>query len=71
MSLRSKNFSWRSHKQLVPIDSTTKTEYVAAAKVMKEIVWLRKILEYLQEKQLNSTPLLVDNTFVIKLAKNL
>jgi hypothetical protein len=37
---------------------------------MKEIVWLMKILEYLQEKQVNSTPLLVENTFAIKLAKN-
>jgi hypothetical protein len=37
---------------------------------MKEIVWLGKILEYLQEKQVNSTPLLVDNTFAIMLFKN-
>jgi hypothetical protein len=43
---------------------------VAVAEATKEIVWLRKILEYLQEKQVNSTPLLVDNTFAIKLAKN-
>ena len=32
---------------------------------------LRKILEYLQEKQENSTPLLIDNTSTIKLAKNI
>jgi len=38
--------------------------------VTKEIVWLRKILEDLQEKQVNSTPLLVDNTSAIKLANN-
>ena len=43
---------------------------MAAAEAMKEIVWLRKILEDLQEKQENSTPLLVDNTSAIKLAKN-
>jgi hypothetical protein len=43
---------------------------VAATEATKEIVWLRKILEGLQEKQVNSTPLLVDNTFAIKLAKN-
>ena len=36
----------------------------------KEIVWLRKILEDLQEKQVDSTPLLIDNTSTIKLAKN-
>jgi hypothetical protein len=70
MSLGATIVSWRSHKQSVPPDSTTKAEYVVAAKVMKEIVWLRKILEYFQEKQVNYTPLLVDNTYAIKLAKN-
>ena len=43
---------------------------MAAAKGIKEIVWLRKILEDLHEKQENSTPLLIDNTSAIKLAKN-
>jgi hypothetical protein len=42
---------------------------VAIVEATKEIVWLRKILEDLQEKQVNST-LLVDNTSAIKLAKN-
>jgi hypothetical protein len=70
MSLGSTIVSWRSHKQSVPTDSTTEEEYVAVAEATKEIVWLRKILEDLQEKQVNSTPLLVDNTFAIKLAKN-
>jgi hypothetical protein len=32
MSLGSTTFSWRSHKQSVPIDSMTKVEYVVAAK---------------------------------------
>jgi hypothetical protein len=62
--------SWRSHRQSVPTDSTTKTEYVAVAEATNKIVWLRKILEYLQEKQVNSTNLLVNNTSTIKLAKN-
>ena len=70
MSLGSAAVSWRSRKQSVPADSTTEAEYVAAAEATKEIVWLRKILEDLQEKQENSTPLLIDNTFAIKLAKN-
>ena len=70
MSLGSAAVSWRSHKQSVPTDSTTEAEYVAVAEATKEIVWLRKILEDLQEKQENSTPLLVDNNSAIKLAKN-
>eukprot|EP00253_Pinus_taeda_P004794 PITA_04794 len=60
----------RSRKELVPADSTTKVEYVATAKATKEIVWFRKILEYLQVKQVQSTPLMIDNTSAIKLAKN-
>eukprot|EP00253_Pinus_taeda_P022881 PITA_22881 len=51
-------------------DSTTEEEYVAAAEATKEIVWLRKILEDLQVKQVQSTPLMIDNTSEIKLAKN-
>ena len=43
---------------------------MAVAEAIKKIVWLKKIFEYLQEKQENSTPLLIDNTSAIKLAKN-
>jgi hypothetical protein len=70
MSLGSTTISWRSCKQSVPVDSTTEAEYVAAAQATKEIIWLRKILEDLQEKQKASTPLLVDNSSAIQLAKN-
>ena len=70
MSLGSGVVSWRSRKQSVPIDSTTEAEYVATAEAMKEIVWLGKILEDLQVKQVQSTPLMIDNTSAIKLAKN-
>ena len=43
---------------------------MAVAEAIKEIVWLRKILEDLQVKQVQSTPLMIDNTSAIKLAKN-
>eukprot|EP00253_Pinus_taeda_P001630 PITA_01630 len=47
MSLGSGAVSWRSCKQSVLADSTTEAEYVAATEATKEIVWLKKILEYL------------------------
>eukprot|EP00253_Pinus_taeda_P007349 PITA_07349 len=59
-----------SRKQSVPANSTTEAEYVAAAEATKEIVWLRKILEDLKAKQVQSTPLMIDNTSAINLAKN-
>ena len=62
MSLGSRAVSWRSRKQSVPSNSTTEAEYVATAEATKEIVWLRKILEDLQVKQVQSTPLMIDNT---------
>jgi len=70
MSLGSRVVSWRSRKQSVLANSTTEAKYVAVAEATKEIVWLRKILEDLQVKQVHSTPLMIDNTFAIKLAKN-
>ena len=70
MSLGSGAVSWRSCKQSVPADSTTEAEYMAAAETTKEIVWFRKILEDLEVKQVQSTPLMIDNTFAINLAKN-
>jgi len=70
MSLGSTTISWRSRKQSIPADSTTEAEYVATAQATKEIRCLRKILEDLHEKQKASTPLFVDNSSAIKLAKN-
>jgi len=70
MSLGSITISWRSHKQSIPVDSTTEAEYVAATQATQEIIWLRKILEDLQEKQKASTSLLTDNSSAIQLAKN-
>jgi hypothetical protein len=70
MCLGSAIVTWRSRKQSILVDYTTEEKYVVAAQATKEIVWLRKILEYLQEKRLTSTPLLVDNTSAIQLTKN-
>eukprot|EP00253_Pinus_taeda_P025567 PITA_25567 len=70
MSLGLGAVSWRSRNQSVLPDSTTEAEYVAETEATKEIVWLRKILDDLQVKQVQSTPLMIDNTSAIKLAKN-
>ena len=43
---------------------------MVAKEETNEIVLLRKIIEYLQEKQVNSIPILIDNTSAIKLDKN-
>jgi hypothetical protein len=69
-SLVSTTIFRRSHKQSVSTYSTIEAEYVAVVEVTMETVLLRKILEDLQEKPVNATPLLIDNTFAIKLAKN-
>eukprot|EP00253_Pinus_taeda_P018980 PITA_18980 len=70
MSVGSGAVSWRSRKQSVAAGSTTEAEYVATTEPTKENVWLRKILEDLQVKQVQSTPLMIDNTSAINLAKN-
>ena len=49
MSLGSKTIFWRSHKQS---DSTTEVEYVIVVEAMKELVWLRNILEGFPTKTL-------------------
>jgi hypothetical protein len=67
ISLGPTTISWRSES--IPADSTIEAEYVVVAEATKKIVWLKKILEYLQEKHVSST-LLVDNTSTIMLAKN-
>jgi hypothetical protein len=43
---------------------------VEITEATKEIVWLKKILYDLQEKQVNSAPLLVENTSPIKFSNN-
>ena len=50
MTLGSAAITWRSKKQTIPPNSTTEAKCIAAAQATKEIVWLRKILDDLQEK---------------------
>jgi hypothetical protein len=69
MNLGSEAITWRTRKQSSPTDSTTEAKYIAAAQATKEIIWLQKILEDLQEKQRTSMLFFVDNTSAIQLAK--
>ena len=52
MNIGSAAITWRSRKQSVPADSTTEAEYVVASQATKEIIWIRKIHDYLHEKQM-------------------
>ena len=70
MNRGSPTITWISRKQSVPVDSTIEAEYVASTQVTKEIIWIQKIIEDLQEKQKTSMPLFVDNTSTIQLSKN-
>ena len=51
-------------------DSTIEAKYVTVENSTKEIFWVVKILEDLQEKQAKCTPLLIENSPIIKLEKN-
>ena len=50
MTLGSAAITRRSKKQTILANSTTEVEYVEVAQATKEIVWLRKIIDDLQEK---------------------
>ncbi|XP_045792016.1 secreted RxLR effector protein 161-like [Trifolium pratense] len=63
--------SWSSKKQAIVTMSTTEAEYVAAASCASQCIWLRNILEHLTHNQIGSTRIFCDNSFTIKLSKNL
>lgn len=70
INLRSTTITCRSRKKYVPVHSTTEAKYVAAPQATKAIIWLRNILEYLQEKQRTPMLLFIDNISTIQLAKD-
>eukprot|EP00253_Pinus_taeda_P013486 PITA_13486 len=51
MSLGSETVVWRSHKQSVPANFMTEAKYVPVIEATKEIVWLKKIIEDLQQNK--------------------
>ena len=62
--------SWASKKQSVVALSTTEAEYVALCSATQEAVWLRRLLESLQEGQGKSITIFEDNQGAICLSKN-
>ena len=59
--------SWMSRKQDPISLISAEVEYVATCEVVKEVVWLRKLLTYLFEKSLGPTMINCDNQSCIKM----
>ena len=62
--------SWSSKKQQIVSLSTTKVEFIVATACACQAIWLRRILEELQFKQVEATTVFCDNNSAIKLFKN-
>ena len=62
--------SWLSLKQKVVALSTCEAEYVAAATIACQVVWLRRLLGELTGVEAHPPTLMVDNQPTIALAKN-
>lgn len=64
-------FSWASMKQSSVSLSTAEVEYVNAAEATTQAIWLRFVLSDFGEEQLETTPIMCDNTSTIAMSKNL
>lgn len=62
--------TWASQRQHSVSLSTTEAEYVAAAQVTKEILWLQYLLEDIGEELNKPRVLYIDNQSAIKLIRN-
>jgi len=62
--------SWRSKKQSETAISTVESEYMALFHAVKEVIWLRRLLEEIGHEQKIPTPLYCDNKGAIAMAKN-
>jgi hypothetical protein len=64
------SIQWRSHLQSVVALSSTEAEYISAAEAAREIVTLRRFLSELGYIPHSPTPIFVDNTACVQLAKD-
>ena len=62
--------SWKSQKQSIVALSTTEAEYTALCSATQESVWLRRLLESINQRQNGSTTIFEDNQGAIYLSKN-
>jgi hypothetical protein len=62
--------TWSSKKQAIVVLSSTKAEYVAQTRAVKELIWLRTILGELTSPFENPTTLNCDNQGAITLVKD-
>ncbi|KAK4386396.1 Retrovirus-related Pol polyprotein from transposon RE2 [Sesamum angolense] len=69
-SLGSGIFSWASKKQATVAQSSAEPEYIAAAAISNQAIWLRRILEDIGEKQDEPTTIYCDNKSAIAITKN-
>ena len=69
--LARESISWVAKRQKTVALSTCEAEYVAAAKIAKEAVWLKHLINELNaEMQVTEIPLHIDNNAAMKLAKD-
>ncbi|KAL0413718.1 UNVERIFIED_CONTAM: Retrovirus-related Pol polyprotein from transposon TNT 1-94 [Sesamum radiatum] len=69
-SLCSGIFSWASKKQATVAQSLAEAEYIATAATSNQATWLRRILDYVGEKQEEPTIIYCDKMSGIAITKN-
>lgn len=62
--------SWCSERQQSVSLSTTESEYVAASNAIKELIWLKRLINELVAGQYKSVEFYLDNQSAIRLIKN-
>ncbi|CAI7849954.1 unnamed protein product [Closterium sp. NIES-53] len=62
--------SWRSKKQIETALSSVESEYMAMFHGVKEVIWLRRLLEEIGQEQKVATPLFCDSKGALGMAKN-
>ncbi|CAI7932646.1 unnamed protein product [Closterium sp. NIES-54] len=62
--------SWKSKKQGEIAHSSTESEYMALFHGVKEVVWMRRLLEELGQEQEGPTPVFCDSQGAISMARN-